>query len=126
MSNNREQVFVKVDVDKPLRRSKTLPKNQFLKEVIYSRAILNSKNWRLEAGNKGLMLKADYESGLFSAYGLTAERVNGQTEAKVLADVNVSLQIELEVMRAKMAELEASLTEKEKGTTKKKDNKPNE
>ena len=126
MSNNREQVFVKVDVDKPLRRSKTLPKNQFLKEVIYSRAILNSKNWRLEAGNKGLMLKADYESGLFSAYGLTGERVNGQTEAKVLADVNVSLQTELEAMRAKMAELEASLTEKEKGTTKKKDNKPNE
>ena len=126
MSNNREQVFVKVDVDKPLRRSKTLPKNQFLKEVIYSRAILNSKNWRLEAGNKGLMLKADYESGLFSAYGLTAERVNGQTEAKVLAEVNVSLQTELEAMRAKMAELEASLTEKEKGTTKKKDNKPNE
>lgn len=126
MSNNREQVFVKVDVDKPLRRSKTLPKNQFLKEVIYSRAILNSKNWRLEAGNKGLMLKEDYENGLFSAYGLTAERVNGQTEAKVLAEVNVSLQTELEAMRAKMAELEASLTEKEKGTTKKKDNKPNE
>lgn len=126
MSNNREQVFVKVDVDKPLRRSKTLPKNQFLKEVIYSRAILNSKNWRLEAGNKGLMLKEDYENGLFSAYGLTAERVNGQTEAKVLAEVNISLQTELEAMRAKMAELEASLTEKEKGTTKKKDNKPNE
>lgn len=125
MSNNREQVFVKVDVDKPLRRSKTLPKNQFLKEVIYSRAILNSKNWRLEAGNKGLMLKEDYENGLFSAYGLTAERVNGQTEAKVLAEVNISLQTELEVMRAKMAELEASLTEKEKAT-KKKDNKPNE
>lgn len=124
MSNNREQVFVKVDVDKPLRRSKTLPKNQFLKEVTYSRAIFNSKNWRLEAGNKGLMLKEDYENGLFSAYGLTAERVNGQTEAKVLADVNVSLQTELEAMRAKMAELEASLTEK--GAKTKKDNKPNE
>lgn len=126
MSNNREQVFVKVDVDKPLRRSKTLPKNQFLKEVVYSRAILNSKNWRLEQGNKGLMLKEDYENGLFSAYGLTAERVNGQTEAKVLAEVNVNLQTELEAMKAKVAELEANLTEKEKGTTKKKDNKPNE
>lgn len=126
MSNNREQVFVKVDVDKPLRRSKTLPKNQFLKEVTYSRAILNSKNWRLEAGNKGLMLKADYESGLFSAYGLTAERVNGQTEAKVLAEVNVSLQTELDKMRAEIEALNAALTEKEKGTTKKKDNKPNE
>lgn len=123
MSNNRQQVFVKVDVDKTLREKKTLPKEQFLKEVTYSRAILNSKNWRGEMGKKGLMLKEDYDNGLFATYGLKAERITGMTEAKVLGQANEDLQAQLREMQAKVAEMEASLAEK---TTKKKDKQTNE
>ena len=117
MSNNREVIFVKVDVDKALREKKTLPKSQFGKEVSYSRSHLQSKQWRMEMGKKGLMNKEDYEAGLFAAYGLSAERVTGQTEAKVLTEANNDLQKQI-------AELQAQLAAKE--TTKKvKEDKPN-
>lgn len=115
MSNNREQVFIKVDVDKALREKKKLPKDQFGKEITYSRAVFNSKQWQLQMGKKGLMLKEDYESGLFAAYGLDKERVTGHGEVKALTEANTDLQKQI-------AALEAQLAEK---TTKKKD-KPTE
>lgn len=106
VKNNRALTFVRVDVDKTLREKKTLPKDKFLKETEYSRAVLNGKNWQIEMGKKGLMLKEDYEKGLFAAYGLSKERVTGHTAVKELESANTDLQ-------KRIAELEAELAKKQ-------------
>ncbi len=110
MSNNaRELTFVRVDVEKTLREKKTLQKELFLKEIVLSKAQMRNPKWKQEIGNKGLMLKSDFEAGLFHEYGLKADRITGNTDAKKLETANAEYQKQVAEMEAKVAEMEAKL-----------------
>jgi len=119
MSNNARNItLVRVDVEKTLRDGKnTLSKSLFLKEIEFSKSQTRNPLWKKEIGNKGLMLKEDYEAGRFAEYGLIEDRILGNDKAAKLEKANAEYQKQIADMEAQMAEMKAKLEEPKKTKT---------